>query len=119
MKEFMAITKALADENRTRALMFLRGGELCVCQIVEMLALAPSTVSKHLNIMHQAELVQSRKDGRWIHYRLPEKPSPCVRGVLRWMEHSLAEDPMVLEDAKRLKAVRKMSLEQLCCRYKS
>ena len=41
MKEFMSVAKALADENRMRVLMFLHEGELCVCQVVEMLGLAP------------------------------------------------------------------------------
>jgi ArsR family transcriptional regulator, arsenate/arsenite/antimonite-responsive transcriptional repressor len=88
MKEFMAVAKALADENRTRVLMFLRDGELCVCRIVEMLALAPSTVSKHLNVLYQAGLVESRKEGRWIYYRLPERPS----GRRRQAPQSRAED---------------------------
>ena len=72
MREFMAAAKALADENRVRVLLFLRGGkELCLCQIVEMLGLAPSTVSKHMAVLYQAGLVESRKEGRWIYYRLP------------------------------------------------
>ena len=70
MKEFMGVAKALADDNRTRALMCLRDGELCVCQIIELLQLAPSTVSKHLDILHRAGLIESRKEGRWIYYRL-------------------------------------------------
>ena len=52
MKEFLAITKALSDENRVRALMALTGGELCVCQVIELLGLTPSTVSKHLAALH-------------------------------------------------------------------
>ena len=63
MREFMNITKALADENRVRMLMALRGGELCVCQITELFGLAPSTMSKHLSMLFQAGLVESRKDG--------------------------------------------------------
>ena len=119
MREFMAITKALADANRTRILMFLRGGELCVCQIMEMLGLAPSTVSKHLTILHQAGLLESRKDGRWIHYRLPGRDAPrCVRGVIRWLQESLADDPRTAQDAKKVKDVCRMSLGDLCCRYK-
>jgi ArsR family transcriptional regulator len=55
MREFMNITKALADENRVRTLLALRKGELCVCQTTE-LGLAPSTVSKHLSILYQAGL---------------------------------------------------------------
>jgi len=54
MRDFMRIAKALSDENRVRTLMFLAEGELCVCQIIEMLCLAPSTVSKHMNILYQA-----------------------------------------------------------------
>ena len=118
MKEFMAGAKALADENRVRTLMFLRGGELCVCQIVELLGLAPSTVSKHLNVLYQAGLIESRKDGRWIYYRLPAKAAPPVRRTLAWLAASLGDDPQVAADAKRLQAVLKMDKETLCCRYK-
>ena len=81
MREFMNITKALADETRVRMLMALRGGELCVCQITELFGLAPSTVSKHLSILFQAGLVESRKADRWVYYRLPGKNAPAtVRG---------------------------------------
>jgi ArsR family transcriptional regulator len=118
MRDFTDITKALADANRTRVAMFLRGGEMCVCQIVEMLGLAPSTVSKHLDVLHKAGLVDSRKSGRWIYYRLPDNPPACVRDAIAWLHASLAKDPQVLADAKRLKAVLKMDKDKLCCRYK-
>jgi DNA-binding transcriptional ArsR family regulator len=58
MREFMNITKALADENRVRALLALRHGELCVCQITEFFGLAPSTMSKHLSVLYQAGLLE-------------------------------------------------------------
>jgi len=119
MKEFMSVAKALADENRVRVLMFLREGELCVCQIVEMLGLAPSTVSKHMAVLHQAGLVESRKEGRWMYYRLAGRgASPCVRDAIRWVHKCLGEDPQVLADAKRLAKVCKMSKEDLCLCYK-
>ena len=54
MRDFMAITKALSDPNRVRILLALRDGELCVCQITELFGFAPSTVSKHLSILHGA-----------------------------------------------------------------
>src|SRR5690349_10767483 len=60
MREFMAITKALADENRVRVLLALQGGELCVCQITELFGLSASTISKHLSILYRAGLVDSR-----------------------------------------------------------
>ena len=72
----MAVAKALADENRVRVLLTLCGRELCVCQIIEMLGLAPSTVSKHMAILKQARLVESRKEGRWMFYRLAGEDAP-------------------------------------------
>ncbi len=120
MKEFLSIAKALADANRTRMLMFLRGGELCVCRVLGVLKLAPSTVSKHLTILQQAGLVQSRKEGRWVYYRLADgSASPCVRQAIAWVHKTLADDPAAIADAKRLKLVNKTSVESLCSRYKS
>jgi DNA-binding transcriptional ArsR family regulator len=118
MKDVMAVTKALGDENRARIVMFLRGGEMCVCQVVEMLGLAPSTVSKHLDVLFKAGLIESRKAGRWVYYRLPEEPSGPAGAAIKWLTAALAKDPQVLRDARRSKAVLKMDKEKLCCRYK-
>jgi len=119
MKEFMAVAKALADEQRARVLLFLRGGELCLCQIVEMLGLAPSTVSKHMAVLHQAGLVESRKEGRWMYYRLAgQNAPPCVREAIRWVRGSLRSDPRARDDARRLAKVCRMPKEDLCACYK-
>lgn len=118
MKEFLAITKALADENRVRGLLALAGGELCVCQIIELLELAPSTVSKHMAILQDAGLVESRKQGRWIYYRLPEAPeSPCARSILAVAMDCLRGDRRIREDARRIKRIRRMDRVELCARY--
>ena len=121
MREFMNITKALSDKNRVRVLMFLGDGELCVCQIIEMLGLAPSTVSKHLSVLQQAGLIESRKDGRWVYYRLPGNgASPCVVGALNWVRRGLQGDALVVADARSLRKVQKRKKEDVsdCC-YKS
>lgn len=118
MREYMAVSKALADENRARILVFLGQGELCVCEIIEMLGLAPSTVSKHLNILYRAGLLDSRKQGRWVYYRLAHE-GPCVRPALGFLNECLAGTAVAVNDAKKLKAVRKMTADELCCRYKS
>ena len=111
----MAITKALADPNRVRILLALRGGELCVCQIVEFCALAPSTVSKHLSILHQAGLLESRKTERWVYYRLPSQEAPvAVLQVLEWVRTSLEKDPQVIKDTRTLKAILQQDPKQLC-----
>lgn len=117
MREFMNITKALADENRVRTLLALRKGELCVCQITELFGLAPSTVSKHLSILFQAGLVESRKEGRWIYYKLPGKNAPVVvREALDWVEKGLADNPHVLADNQQLKKILKQDPADLCKR---
>ena len=117
MREFLSIAKALADENRVRAMMFLRGGELCLCQIIEMLRLAPSTVSRHMAILHQASLVDSRKEGRWVFYRLSDAREPVIQDVIKWAHETLAMDEQVVADAKAVRAVKKIGKEELCARY--
>lgn len=115
MREFMNITKALADENRVRALLALRKGELCVCQITELCGLAPSTVSKHLSILSQAGLVESRKDGRWIYYKLPGKDAPvAVREAIDWVWKALHRDARVVEDNQALKRILEQDPAELC-----
>lgn len=118
LRDLMAVTKALSDENRVRIMMFLSEDELCVCQIIELLGLAPSTVSKHLSILKQAELIDSRKKGRWIYYRLPEESVPeVVTRAIEWLQTSLDKDKQIGEDRKKLKKVQKKSLEELCQAY--
>jgi len=117
MREFMAVTKALADENRVRMLLALTAGELCVCQITELFGLAASTTSKHLSILYRARLVDSRKDGRWIYYALPGKSAPAAtREAIRWVEKALVEDPRIAEDTARLKKILAMDPVELCKR---
>ena len=115
MREFMKITKAFADENRVRTLLALRKGELCVCQITELFGLAPSTISKHLSILFQAGLVESRKEGRWIYYQLPGKDAPVVvREALDWIEKALDENPRVADDQQKLMKILKQDPTELC-----
>ncbi len=119
MLDFISITKALSDENRVRAIMMLRNGELCVCQLIEMLGLAPSTVSKHMSILRQVRLVQARKEGRWMYYRLPDGDAPqCVLEAVRWVQKCLAKDKQILADARQVKRVCKIDKEELCNCYK-
>ena len=115
MREVIAITKALADRSRVRALLALRQQELCVCQIIELLDLAPSTVSKHMSVLHQARLVESRKEGRWVHYRLAGEDAPAeIREAVEWVFRSLSGDPDIRRDAERLKDIVRMDPEELC-----
>jgi len=85
-----------------------------------MLGLAPSTVSKHMSVLHQAGLVESRKDGRWVYYRLAGDAAPsCVRRALAWVEACLREDGRIRDDAARSERVRRMARDELCTCYAS
>ena len=115
MLNFMTISKALAEENRVRILMALKGRELCVCQIIEILGLAPSTVSKHMSILRQARLVEGRKQGLWKYYRLAGDGAPLeVREAIAWAYSSLSESPEVAEDARRLEQILALDPNELC-----
>ena len=117
MRELMRVTKALADENRIRVLVALQHGELCACQITELFGLAPSTMSKHLSVLYQAGLVESRKDGRWIHFRLPNGEAPAmVKQAIRWVSKSVEGQPRVRQDAELLKKILKLDPSELCKR---
>jgi DNA-binding transcriptional ArsR family regulator len=120
MNTFLTITKALADENRVRALLALGGGELCVCQIVELLGLAPSTVSKHLSILKHARLIEGRKHGRWMYYRLADIEAPAeVRDAIAWVYGSPSNALTIRQDDKRLKEILKIDPVELCKRQLS
>lgn len=117
MREFMDVAKALADDNRVRTLMILKDRELCVCQIIALLGLAPSTVSKHMAILRQARLVESRKEGRWNNYRRAEAGAgPYVADTLAWLDASLENNPTVRADQKKLKSILKLDPEEICRR---
>ena len=119
MRDFMAVTKALSDPNRVRMLLALRRRELCVCQITELFGLAPSTVSKHLSLLHHAGLIQSRKMERWVYYRLPDRTATVtVREALDWVDKSLAGTDEAAADVKRLKKILQTDLAVICRRQK-
>lgn len=109
--------KALADESRARAFCALRHQELCVCQIIELLGLAPSTVSKHISILRHAGLVETRKDGRWIYYRIREKNlSPEMKEFIEYLLQILSNGDQIQEDAIRMKEILSIDPEEICKR---
>ena len=68
--EIVQLFKALADENRIRVLALLKHGELCVCEIEEILKIQQSNASRHLNKLKLAGLITSGKKSQWVFYRL-------------------------------------------------
>jgi arsenate reductase/ArsR family transcriptional regulator len=119
IRGFLTVSKALSDPARVRVLLMLETGELCLCQIIDLLRLAPSTVSKHMNILYDAGLVERRKEGRWHFFRLagPDRP-PHIGGALDWVLTTLREDAVARQDARKLKVVRSKDLSELAACYR-
>jgi DNA-binding transcriptional ArsR family regulator len=86
------IASALSEPHRLRLLGMLHAGELCLCDLTGGLDLAPSTVSNHMAILKRAGLVETRKDGRWMHFRLSETDPACPQAqALAWALAHLPE----------------------------
>jgi len=112
LSRLVRVHKALSHPARLRVLAMLGGGELCVCQIVEVLQLAPSTVSAHLRELQRAGLTSERKQGRWVHVRLAEESS--VKALRRRALEQLAGDPQVTVDLDLVRQLRRLPVADLC-----
>jgi ArsR family transcriptional regulator, arsenate/arsenite/antimonite-responsive transcriptional repressor len=112
MEQALAITKALADGNRLRVIMALTGyEELCVCQITEILGHATPTVSRHMSVLQNAGLVRSRKEGRWVYYRLSEN---FPRRLLQWLKDAAGNAEEIDRDREKLESIVSSGLDALC-----
>jgi DNA-binding transcriptional ArsR family regulator len=104
----------VSDKNRIRALMALQKRELCLCQITSLLELAPSTVSKHMSILKQSGLVTSRKQDRWMYYRIPDmEESSFLKRLMDILYISVEADQDILNDKERLKRILVIPKEKL------
>ncbi len=115
MEDITAVFKALADPNRLKALCALEDGRLCACQIIELLDLAPSTVSRHMDVVLGAGLIKATKKQRWVYYELEGKDTPePARQTLKLL-HDLFrnrdEMQVVKEEIKKIKAI---GPEEIC-----
>ena len=99
--------RALADRTRLRLLNLMAGQELCVCYFVEILQTSQPKVSRHLAYLRRAGLVSTRREGKWMHYRLATPPDSFAAHVVRETLAALADDPELQRDRQRL--------ERACC----
>jgi DNA-binding transcriptional ArsR family regulator len=104
--------KALANPARLRIMAMLENGELCACQLIAVLGLAPSTVSRHVAELRSAGLLTERKDGRWVHYALAAGME--IDAVLEPIRRDLREDPQICADREQVERLRTVAVEVLC-----
>lgn len=108
MRTLIKTFKALSDPNRIRILKMLQVRSLCVCEIREILLLANSTVSKHLTLLRNAELILDYKDGKWVNYYLNTSTTEkYVSQLLPFIANWLPDDKTVQSDAQKVKDVNR------------
>ena len=112
IKDLDALTKvyaALADPTRLRILALLRDGEVCVCHLHASLDVPQPTASRHLAYLRKAGLVDARRAGIWMHYRLTPQDNPVVAAVMTASLHALSHTAASVTDGRRLQVARKAS----------
>ena len=97
--------RALADRTRLRLINLMGGGEVCVCFLVEILGTNQPKISRHLAYLKRAGIVDARRDGRWMHYRLSPPPDQDAAGILGQVQSWLSGDKQMQQDLKRLRSV--------------
>jgi ArsR family transcriptional regulator len=93
---------ALGDQTRLRLLNLMGGDEVCVCFFVEVLKTNQPKISRHLAYLRRAGIVNARRDGPWMHYRINEPEDPDAAQVLKQVLAWLANDRDMQRDRQRL-----------------
>ena len=113
MQAAISFAKALADSTRLRLIAALRQSELCVCELCEALEVTQSTLSTHLTLLRDAGITRTRKQGKWIYYRLSDEAAPLIETFLRHFADT-RRDKRIRRDTDRLRQRLKLR-ENGCC----
>lgn len=82
-KQIAMIFKALCDENRIKILKLLQNGEQCACKLLEEMQISQPTLSHHVKILCDSELVSARKEGKWVHYSISPEGAETAVNILK------------------------------------
>ena len=119
MRSMLTVFKALADRNRLRIVAALQvHPEFCACQITELLQVSGATVSRHMAILMQAGLVESRKEGRWTYFRLVSPPGGAVLCLQNWLREEADKSSEIDRDRQRINTILSQDKEVLCRRQR-
>ena len=99
--------KALADRTRLRVINLIGDDEVCVCFFVEVLKINQPKISRHFAYLRRAGLVSTRRDGKWMHYRVVEPADTLVANILREVRVCLDNNVDMQRDKSRL--------AKICC----
>jgi ArsR family transcriptional regulator len=116
MKKRAQIFKALGDETRLRIMgLLIDGKELCVCDIMAALDLPQSTVSRHLSNLRNAGLVNDRRQGIWMNYKINQREIEHASALLDLLAKMLGDLEQTVEDQQLLNEHLETKKQQICC----
>jgi ArsR family transcriptional regulator len=95
--------RAFSDRTRLRILSLLKGGELCVCDLVRVIDAPQPTISRHLAYLRKAKLVKAHKEGLWMYYKLAPAQGDFHRKLLECLSCCFGDVPELARDERRLK----------------
>lgn len=108
------IYECLCDRTRLRILALLGDGSLCVCHLQEILGEPQVKISKHLSYLKTRGLVEAEREGNWMMYRLPDKPSRELRANLACLQDCVTEEPVFARDTAKLAKLRSRLTKSDC-----
>ncbi|MCG8636522.1 MAG: metalloregulator ArsR/SmtB family transcription factor [Desulfobacterales bacterium] len=113
MDSTLSVIKAISDKNRLRIFCaLLVHDELCACQITEFLQVAGATASRHLSQMVNAGVLQNRKQGRWIYFRISSE-DPSLSPLFKWVKGKLENSRQIQKDLASLEEILRIPCEDL------
>lgn len=98
--------KALADKTRLRIVALLLKRNFCVCEIMDVLGMTQSRISRHLGILKQTGFIEEERKGKWVIYKITNKQSK----ILSYIQHKLKNEPIYAIDIARIKKTLKKKL---------
>ncbi len=114
MEKLTALFKALSDRNRLRIVSaLLKHDELCACQLTELIQVTGATASRHMGVLIASGLVESRKDGRWVYYRICREQTE-LSVLMSWIESRLKGNPDIALDEKKMDEITSWEPEDIC-----
>lgn len=110
MEQLAQMYKALSEEMRLRIVMLLTDGELCVCDLMAILGVTQSKVSRHLAYLKHSGFLKSRRVGTWMHYSIKENLDSAIDAQIAFMKQQFSQTPVFIEDKQRLEETKKQKL---------
>jgi len=115
VKTITQLFKSLSDPTRVRIIWILQsGGELCVCDLMAVLDLPQSTVSRHLAYLRNAGLADDQRKGVWMYYRLPEHMDDIIAEILAVVRLAGKGSEQAALDQRRLKEYQRAKQAGTC-----